>query len=298
MIPLRPRSLLRRLIHFRPAPRIFKLEVQEGSELAREVGEELLEKRRAPGGLFLGRFSLRDVQRFLEEEGVFPYLRQLGYNPELQDLPGEFQRWHLRLMCSDSRELLGEIVVRWSYLKPRASIPLPPTAYRFLGIEWLLLQHPRGSFPPHRLPLPGQRYPGLGLGRTMLHLLEVMAESLGADGILAVPEYLHNALLYLATTRFSFLSPQKQAEVLALSRDLSALSLGEMAWAVEAGCVEESPGCPYRWEGEEVIYPLSSGLRAYFSSREYRQEVCSSYPRYRFSLREGELRRVMAERFP
>jgi hypothetical protein len=48
-----------------------------------------------------------------------------------------------------------------------------------LAVRWLALQDPRGRFTPERPRLPGQRYPGLGLGKRLYERLMVWAKSGG-----------------------------------------------------------------------------------------------------------------------
>lgn len=291
----RTRSLLRRLLHFRPLPQKENPEDWEG--LGEEITAELLEKRRVSGELFAGRFTLREIEIALRELQILDHLEKLGFDPLVEILPGEFHRWHLRILHRASRELLGEIVLRYITLCAPPLLHFERERYHFLGIEWILLQNPHTSFHGDHPPLPGQRYPGLGIGRKVLCLLERMAQALQSDGILAVPEYYHNAVLYLRTERFFFLSPEKQGEVLALLRDLSSLDLVRSAWAVEGGFVFTHPQRkPYRWKGEEILYPLAEDLKGYFLSSGYCSATLKAFEERSFVVDKEALERFLAQR--
>src|SRR5205814_9382773 len=131
-----------------------------------------------------------------------------------------------------------------------------------IAIEWLLMQNPSAHFGEKRPRLPEQNYPGLGIGREVMALLKIMTERLEREGMLAFPEHYHNGVIY--NHDFRFFSPEREGELIALKRDLHNLSLSEASWAVEEGLViDERTQKPYKWRGEEMIWPLSKRLRNY-----------------------------------
>lgn len=302
-MPFRPRTFLNRLRHFRSLPYRLRNLREDGAQdlqtLGEEVNEELVGKRRAGEGLFMGRFSLRDMEQSLERWGILTRFRELGYDPVVEDRSREFFRWCLKIFHRGDGTLLGELVVRFTTLRSHSLPELPSRAYHFLGVEWILLQHPRGSFSPQRLPLPGQRHPGIGRGRNVFMLIEELARALEVDGILAVPEYYHNAVLYMGTERFCFASPLKHREFLALTRDLHGLSLAQASWAVEAGLVSlKGKKGRYQWQGEELIGPLSTDLKEYFSSSRFCAEVTAGLDFLSFTFDRKRLLSFLRQKFP
>jgi hypothetical protein len=151
---------------------------------------------------------------------------------------------------------------------------------RFLGheplamlvIQWVSLQHVRGVFSPERPQLPGQSYPGLGVGRKLYRLLWRMARELGKDGLSAYPMYYHNAVYYSAG--FSYLVPRKQGELGALMRDLSDVPLMTVSQGINDGQLRSGPtGEVVDWNPGEMFAAVSRRLGSYLSSRTYKSEV-------------------------
>src|SRR5262249_36162254 len=139
----------------------------------------------APGApaLFLGRLELADLRRELEEAGVIKALASRGYrDPEV------------RVECAEGEHRLvvaprggGESLVDLRMAEGALSVDEP--ALRAAGIDvlsvlavhWLALQDPQASFTPERPRLPGQRPPGLGLGRQLYTPVPGRAAAWGRD---------------------------------------------------------------------------------------------------------------------
>jgi hypothetical protein len=62
----------------------------------------------------------------------------------------------------------------------------------------------------YKKQLPGQKYPGLGVGYEFHKMLITLAEEAGRDGLMDVPEHFHNAVMY-HEGGFHFVSPQHEA---------------------------------------------------------------------------------------
>lgn len=132
-----------------------------------------------------------------------------------------------------------------------------------LVIEWLAMQNPRARFTKERPRLPGQKYPGSGFGRAMHNILIIMAERTAREAILNVPEHFHLAALYLRAG-YRYPATERESELHAVLDATSHLPFAAAAWAVERGFVlEEVDGDtrPWRYMPEEMMLPLSAGLR-------------------------------------
>jgi hypothetical protein len=163
----------------------------------------------------------------------------------------------------------------------------------FLSIHWLSLQDPSRAFTPERPQLPGQRYPGLGLGRPIVQRILAWAGQWGKDGVLNLPEYYHNAVFYSPV--FRFLSPQRQGRFEALRRDLSSVHVAlASARVLRAEVMEEPWGAPFRWEAGEMIAPLTDSLRIALAAPPYKEAVARAREsvRFRMSYGQGPARRV------
>jgi hypothetical protein len=248
--------------------------------------------------LFLDRFDGPALRRELAGAGVLQGLAERGYpdvvlrtdlvagEHRLRVAPRQGKAGLVELRVAEAGRLVDEPPLRQGGLE----------ILSFLAVHWLALQDPRARFTRERPRLPGQRYPGLGLGRRLYALLLGWAASWGKDGLLAFPEYFHNAWLYAAPRQragaegpplppFRFLSPERQGLFEALARDFAHQPLAAASAALAAGRVREAgSGEPVRWEAAELVVPLTTGLRAYLDSRDYRRAADAARDAVRFTL--------------
>jgi GNAT superfamily N-acetyltransferase len=242
----------------------------------------------APEGhkLFLGRFDETALRRELDAAGILDGLATRGY-PEIA----------LRVSASDGEHRLrilgrrGRISLVELRVAEIASVASEPFMRRrgldvlsFLVVHWAALQNPRGRFTSAKPRLPGQLYPGLGLGKRLYDRLLAWARDFGKDGLMNLPEYFHNAVLY--SSLFRFLSPARQGRFEALRRDLASLHVAAASAAVKEGRVfEQSSGTAFRWEPGEMVAPINERLRAYLDSEEYARATAAASAALRFRLR-------------
>lgn len=197
-----------------------------------------------------------------------------------------------------------------------SDLDLAPPAPGYVVCEWLTLQHPGAAFRAERPRLPGQVYPGLGLGAEVQTLLMLMTERLSRQGLLAYPAYCHTAAMY--SLRFHAVDPRAEGRIHALLRDADGLSLAELSWAVELGCVrllraanpteseeDDPPGAlaateasatgePWSWRAAELLLPVGAGARAYLNQPAYLAERARAFEAHRFHID----RRALAARLP
>jgi hypothetical protein len=241
----------------------------------------------APG--FLGRFTPDELREQLEVAGLLEGLAALGY-PRVRVRVDEVQSEH-RVFVAPERGRALLIDLRLAEEGLLTDEPwmrsLGDGALSCLSVRWLALQHPKGRFRPERPKLPGQRHPGLGLGRRVYGLLRNWAMSWGKDALLNQPGYFHNALFYAEAFRFA--SAPRQGRFEALRRDLAHLTPAQASWAVERGRVyeedlETGEGRRVRWEPAPMIDPRTSSLRAALDSADYAGVVRAEAARVRYSV--------------
>jgi hypothetical protein len=163
----------------------------------------------------------------------------------------------------------------------RSSRPVP--GLELLVIEWLLLQHPRAEFGPYRRPLPGQRFPGLGMLKDVLGWVVMLCEILGLDGVFYSPSSYHVAAQSRSLVRF--LHPEHEARFRALKAAMPGLSLSEASQAVEQGRMRDAAtGATVRWEGEPMVLPVSSRLKERVFSESYEAAVAAALEHLEFRL--------------
>jgi hypothetical protein len=248
----------------------------------------------APGAapLFLGRFDEDALRHELDEAGVFAGLARRGYHDVVLRLE-RVEREH-RLLLLPRRARVSLIDLRLAeatlLLRELTAGSGDDRVVSVLAIHWLSMQDPRAPFTKARPRLPGQRHPGLGLGRELMLRIHQWAASWGKDALVNFPEYYHNAVFYSELYRFA--SPPREGRFQALRRDLAALSVAEASRAVDEGRVREGlKRRPFVWETGEMLAPLSDHVRAYLESDAYRDGVAAARAASRFRLRDAVFKR-------
>jgi hypothetical protein len=238
------------------------------------------------GNKFIGKYSVKDAEAILR---MSPVIDRLNY---------EIPDWYIEFDLSDCFSHYG-------YIRSR-SIPEKEKYYAFiivqvgrfehkkqsvegcgddiinrhiprnldlLNIRWFSLQNPRESFTKERPRLPGQNYPGTGMGKHALQLVTKLAMKSGRDGIVNNPEHFHNAYMYIG---FKFLNPTQQGLFQRMVNDLMSYineyGLAFVSWSIYLGYAREN-GKKIKWDLREQVLPLSIRASKYFYNRGYRKEV-------------------------
>jgi hypothetical protein len=227
--------------------------------------------------LFLGRYSMTEVTAVLGKRNFFREAQKRDLWPLAFDLDSSgypVQRLQIFRQAKKPENLVVDLKIREGRLAPNCRpIHLDPSFFKldFLILEWLTIQNPLLEFSAKRPPLPGQKHPGLGLGKKVVDLFVNLARLLQKDGLLAFPAYFHNALLF--SRYFHFLNPEKAAEITAIEKAFPRIPFKHLAWIVYLNCLKLENGETYEWKAEELIYPLSKGLKEYFDSRAYKKRL-------------------------
>jgi hypothetical protein len=237
--------------------------------------------------LFLGRYALAEVEAVLKRRNFFKDAKKkklwpLKFRLDFSEFP--IQRFQIYIQEEIPQNLVVDLKIREGTFQPKQKLsslfPLP--SFQFLILEWLTLQNPLQEFSGERIPLPGQKHPGLSLGKKVLDIFVYLARINRVDGLLAYPAYFHNALLFCRN--FQFLNPQKQAEVQVIRKIFRKISFKELAWIVHLDCLKDQEGNTYKWEAEEQVLPLNKSLKIYLSSREYEKKVKQEMSKFRFTI--------------
>jgi hypothetical protein len=212
---------------------------------------------------FLDFYSSEGIQTGLEAYGFVDRLREL----KLDDYAVRVERedaFHHRLILSvgggndDEHRILDLRVHLCDVQVPRS---MGKHSFHALQIDWLTMQNPRATFTKARPRLPGQRFPGGGLGRAMHNILIIMATRIGRDALVAVPQRFHLARLYhRAGYRFARDDDNRALEEVAAA--LRQVHFAAGAWAVERGFVTRvSTGEAFVYQPREMLLPLGVGLK-------------------------------------
>lgn len=268
-----------------------RAELQKGSSGLDEIsaGPELFGYE---NDRWLGFYTHEGLEIALRKYGFFRDLERLGFH-ELRteartDDPDRhlFRLWSTRPRVDDP---LIELSVRRDFLRPHSELAdrVSQTHLPVLTVDWLLMQNPTASFSEVRPPLPGQDFPGLGVGAQVLELLRNVCRRLDLAGIATVPSYFHNALFY--SREFRHFDPRFQGQFRALQRDvLPAVddSITAASWALYWEFVrrKDAPDTPFPWFQQLMVDPVSESFRHYFDDQAYRRERDNTADSHRFQV--------------
>jgi len=263
------------------------------SEPAFHIPEDLLgpsDDMRKPE-LFLNTYSQEGMLEAFEEYGILGNLRRRGVDGvrivfDFQDAFRHRMRVYAHEMEKDDPPLI-DLIVREGILQleHREGQREGKSEHHFsvLVIEWICLQNPSALFTPDRPPLPGQEFPGLGIGYEAHEFLVVVGMRLKKDGIMNRPQYAHNARLY--HEKFKFVDPVKEGRLIALTRDTGDYNLADVSWAVYHECLKDAAtGETVPWDGGKQVYPLSVKLRNHFLSDDYLNRVWETVANTRYVI--------------
>ncbi len=263
------------------------------------ASEDIMDKRQA---LFLGIYSEEDILNALERYGIKEKLEEKGFK-NLNIVLKIEDPFHQEVLIFDGEEkpenLLSHFIAREGTIRPKKELNLPEEfrncEYEVIIIEWLCMQNPREQFSEFRPRLPGQRYPGLGVGREVLKLLMGMAKNLGKDGLMDFPEFFHNARLYSA--EFRFYDPEKEGIFQAMLRDLEKdnHSLSDISYAIFFDClILQETGEVFKWFREEQLLPTSEKAHRYFKSAWYQEKKEKAKESHHFKIDWEKFNRIKA----
>lgn len=248
-------------------------------DLDREIGNDRL----------LERFSVEEVTKALSRYGVLQALADRGFpQPKTTIRSIDPFRQTLKIFASidspeDDEHLLCELRVFDAHLKGPCPLTGKPFEVDALVIDWLNFQNPNGKFGPDKPRLPGQRYPGLGIMRISMNAILDLAQQIGKEAVINIPEYYHNAVL--DRPAFHFFSAFVEGRFNALERFFGGRSLSNASNSVAAQTIlNETSNELFVWKPHEQILGLTARIRDYFKSDLYKQKVreAESASRFRF----------------
>lgn len=238
-------------------------------------GWRLADQWSAP--FFLRHYRPQELIRLLQKTGILDGLRDRGYNRFTLCLDTSDRFIHkLQLFTGEKQRqnLLMELFLRFHTFKPRRSFitedPFP--GLPVFQVEWLCLQDVRATFSSDRKQLPGQEYPGLGLASRVIRFIEKLTLECGRSALINIPEYFHNAAIYMRI--FHYYSPYMQGMLESILRDIGRTQLSEVSFAIAHGCLRLKERNRFvTWKPRYMIYPLLPHLREYTRNHMYKEKV-------------------------
>ncbi|KAK8836622.1 hypothetical protein M9Y10_037556 [Tritrichomonas musculus] len=243
------------------------------------------------GTKFMNKYSVNDIKNIIKRSTIDDSLNKIGFSDwhvEF-DLTDSFNHYlYLRSKrYQDKEKYIGFIIVRIDQRHKLKISSHSPKSIQFieknidfsslnlLNIRWLSLQNPSATFSSQRPRLPGQKFPGSGIGRSVLTVIRRLCIMNGRDGIMNVPEHFHNAFLYEG---FVFIDPEVQGSFekmkIDLHDDIDKFGLATVSGAIGMGALKLG-GETYKWNPGEQIFPLSKKTLFYFNSCDYTEIVDS-----------------------
>ena len=247
---------------------------------------------------FMGVFTKKGIKNVIDAFGLTEALGRLGLTDLQVDLDTSDPHTHRLYVYTgdtcDNNKICEMVVKKGPVNLQYKNLPkFPDRNPNFLQIEWLLLQNPRIAFDEIRPQLPGQLYPGLGIGDRMLQILIIMTRRLRLEGLVNKPRYYHTAFMF--TKDFVFTNPHNQAILFSINRDLlTNYKFHTVAWAAHFDCIinhinEET----LIWDSDYLILPLQKYMLKYFHSREYQKAVEAEMDKYKFIIDLNKFRKCM-----
>jgi hypothetical protein len=183
--------------------------------------------------------------------------------------------------------MLAEIILREAEFYPAKYLPPPlhnklPERIPVLYVEWICLQNPKESFSERRPRLPGQAFPGLGLGAEVLGLVAIIARRLGKQGLLSTPERFHNAAIYHRA--YLFATPEDEGIYQSITRDCRGKNFAEVAWGVELEyLMDRGNGRAFKWKGSPMFLDLTGQFEKLLEHPTFQNEVDRSKRNHEYS---------------
>lgn len=237
------------------ARRLTMLQLMDPGPAAPQDGSDLF----ARGDRFAHTYTEAGLRTAIHEYGLDEKMRALGITDYQLRITEEDPFRHRLEVLLDDASLADAHVMDLRIHLTRVGLPGVEEHADVVMIDWLLMQNPRASFTAERPRLPGQRYPGTGLGRDVAQLLFLLTRRVQREALIVVPERFHLAELY----RRGGWRPINLDEEHALADVLYAtrgLSFAARAWAVERGLVRDVDGAPFVYHPHERLLPISDRL--------------------------------------
>lgn len=240
--------------------------------------------------LILSRYDAPAIHRLFAEGGIFRALERRGFSDLTVTIDVEGRALpHVLLLGRKGSEryllldaCVGEAVVRPDFFRHCGYVVERPI--ELAVVHWVREEDPTAAFPADRPALPLQQHPGLGVLRLAFRVLIRMASELGRDGVVSVPKFFHDAVIFFHSRLFLFLDGEEQGRFEALVRDLRQLSLRDASVALATGGVRNQYGEVVAWAPGYLVFPLSAILTAYFHSPQYAAQVSAGCNRFRYGL--------------
>ena len=227
----------------------------------------------------LGRFDAIAIHALFDQGGVLGALAQKGFRDvevvietEGRALPHALiygskagVRYLLLEACVGEATIRPDVFRRYNYAAERP--------VELAVVHWVREEDPTAIFRADRPPLPLQQHPGLGVLRQAFRVVVRMAAELEKDGVVNVPKFFHDAVIFFRSRLFLFLDGAEQGRFEALARDLKHLSLRDASLALINGLVRDDHDAVVRWAAGYQVFPLSPLLTAYFHSPQYAARV-------------------------
>jgi len=247
---------------------------------------------------FMGVFTRQGLKNVIDAFGLTEALARLGLTDLHVDIDTGDPHTHRLYVFTgetcDNNKICEMVVKKGPVNLQQDNLPqFPNRSPNLLQIEWLLLQNPRISFDEFRPQLPGQQYPGLGIGDRMLQILIIMTRRLRLEGMINKPRYYHTAFMF--TKDFVFTNPHNQAILFSINRDLLVkYKFHTVAWAAHYDCIiNHETGTTLIWDSDYLVLPLEKYMLKYFHSKEYQKAVESEMKNYKFIIDLNKFQKCM-----
>jgi hypothetical protein len=251
-----------------------------------DIFSDLTDKKGS--SLFLGKYTENVVLQILDRNGFFKRVQKKGLWPLDYDLDSSafppLQKLLVFYKTKKPENVIMDLRIKEGVFrfKNDLSTTISNSKFSFLILDWLTVQNPLFRFSREKPPLPGQTYPGLNLGRGTVDIFADLGKLNHNNGLMAFPAFFHIALVFFPRCRF--INPQKMGEVLAIWKTYRKMEFSKLAWVVHLECLKRDDGTVYKWDSEEMVYPMCKEMKKYFLHKTYKREVKEAIKRHTYTI--------------
>jgi hypothetical protein len=251
-----------------------------------DIFSDLTDKKGS--SLFLGKYTENVVLQILDRNGFFKRVQKKGLWPLDYDLDSSafppLQKLLVFYKTKKPENVIMDLRIKEGVFrfKNDLSTTISNSKFSFLILDWLTVQNPLFRFSREKPPLPGQTYPGLNLGRGTVDIFADLGKLNHNNGLMAFPAFFHIALVFFPRCRF--INPQKMGEVLAIWKTYRKMEFSKLAWVVYLECLKRDDRTAYKWDSEEMVYPMCKEMKKYFHSRTYKREVKEAMKKHTYTV--------------
>jgi hypothetical protein len=136
---------------------------------------------------------------------------------------------------------------------------------KMIYIDWLLTQNIH--FTEKKFLFPGQEFTGLNVFKELTQFIYFMYSKMNCYGVFNVPEYFHDAVLFMKN--FKYVDPKKQGYFEALLSNFKKFSIRKISNLIQDNKIFFEDGTEFKWFHSEMMDTEDIFLRSILFDSKY-----------------------------